>query len=947
MASKTGSLLGRTDEWSRLADALDQVRGGSFRVVFVHGEAGIGKTRLIQELIAHAEAAGFAVFSGRAEDLERMRPFGAIADGMARFARTLGSEGEALQSFVKELSIAANTIKVIDRFVELVEELAVAQPTCVVLEDLHWADPETITAARALNRRLGYLPILFTGTYRPHPQPSELGRFVDAAVGEGAATIELGRLDDDEVTELVGGIVGGTVGPRLAKMLDAVSGNPLYAAELAHALQEEGVLQFDNGTADAATAELPPTLRLTILRRLSQFPSDVLELLKQAAVLGSTFHLHELAAVSAQPVSDVGRRLEGPIAAKIIEERDNRLAFRHDLIHEAIYQDIPTPIRASMHVDTARVLRGQGVPAVRIAEHIIRGLDGGDPALFDEVIPLMMEIRLPAPLVALALGEKAIELPGVPEQRRDEVRRYMVWPLVMTGRRDDAIRLGKEVLRSPQDPMIEVEIRWILAMTHAEDGRVRDFRAEMEALIRDTSDYGDPQRHASMPNPGGFSRLLRMTLPAGLLRAGVFDGVPQFEPLLAEAREANDPLAVVLATACLASELVSQGHVAEAVRQAEQYIQMEGPLRSMVPTPYVVPGFAYLAADRFTDARRACQDGHRHASEVGEQTSLAVYGPLESLVCLLGGAWDEAAAEARSALELVAQGIGPYVSVVMAHASLAQIALRRGNIDEALLNIADAERVLAERGPQWASDVFAWTKALCIETSDGTTKALEAFRAGWEATAGGHYLFGRPAFPDLIRIAVATGERDLAAQVAEEAEEGRRRAEEVPSVVGAALRCRGLLDDEAELLVAAVDAYRKSPRVLEKAGACEDAARSLARRGKATDARALFEEALTTFDELGAAHDSSRVLADMRSAGIRRGSRAPRRRAVTGWDALTPSEVEVARLTVEGLTNPKIAERLYVSKYTVQTHLSHIFNKLQVSSRSELAAMAATHQDPA
>jgi DNA-binding CsgD family transcriptional regulator len=155
------------------------------------------------------------------------------------------------------------------------------------------------------------------------------------------------------------------------------------------------------------------------------------------------------------------------------------------------------------------------------------------------------------------------------------------------------------------------------------------------------------------------------------------------------------------------------------------------------------------------------------------------------------------------------------------------------------------------------------------------------------------------------------------------------------------LRCRGLLDDDPDKLVAAVEEYRKSPRVVERAGACEDAAGSLARKGSSSAARALFEEALGLYDTLDASRDSSRVLSAMRAFGIRRGSRAPRRRPATGWDALTPTEVQVARLTVEGLTNPKIAERLFISRNTVQTHLSHIFIKLGIGSRVELAALAA------
>ena len=928
MTSTEGSLLGRADEWKRIADALDRVRRGSSSVLVLHGEAGIGKTRLIRELVTHAEHSGFAVLAGRAEDLERMRPFGAIADAMANLARKQVPRKAGIDDFVKDLASPSNPVEVVDRFVELVEELALSQPTCVVLEDLHWADTDTIAAARALTRRLAYLPILFVGTHRPHPQSPELQRFVDVGLGEGGVLLDLRRLDEQSVVAIAAGIVGGAVGPRLANMLTATSGNPLFAIELVRALQEEGVLRRENGTTDAAINELPPTLRLTIVRRLSQFPADVLEVLKAAAILGSTFHLHELAAILEQPVAAVARTLQGPIAAKILEERDGRLAFRHDLIHEAIYEDIPAPIRASQHVDVAHRLRSLGVPLVRVAEHMIRGLDLGDPALFDDVVPLMTEIRLPAPLVGLALAAKALKLEGVDEQRRDEVRRYMLWPMVMTGRRDEALRLGRETLRRPQDPLIEAGIRYVLSMTLAEDGRALDAAAELDALVN------DPR------TPPAISLLARISLPGLLLRGGVFDRVPLLEQLLAEARAVDDRLAITLATGCFAAGLVTQGHVAEAIHKGEEYIEMEGPFRTTIPTPYAMPAIAYVAGDRLGDARLACQEGRRRASEVGEVPADAAYGPLEGFAWFLAGDWDEAVEDATLGVELVAQGIGSPIAFVIARATLAQISLRRGSVDAAQLHVREGERMLSERGPQWGTDLLAWAKALCIETSGDLTQAMEALLIGWNSADGGHYLVGRPVFPDLVRLAVASGDGNVAARVTEEAEEGRRRAPEIPSVAGAALRCRGILEDDADLLLAAVEAYRKSPRVVEKAMACEDAARSLARRGKTSDARALFEEALATFEGLGAVHDSSRVLAAMRSAGLRRGSRSPRRRAATGWDALTPTEVEVARLTIEGHSNPKIAEQMFVSKRTVQTHLSHIFGKLGISSRVDLARIA-------
>jgi DNA-binding CsgD family transcriptional regulator len=160
----------------------------------------------------------------------------------------------------------------------------------------------------------------------------------------------------------------------------------------------------------------------------------------------------------------------------------------------------------------------------------------------------------------------------------------------------------------------------------------------------------------------------------------------------------------------------------------------------------------------------------------------------------------------------------------------------------------------------------------------------------------------------------------------------------------AALRCQGLADDDAVTLAAAVQAYQPGARPLELAGACEDAGTALARQGYPDRARPLIEKALKIYEHLDAARDLARVEAGLRQAGIRRGSRGPRGRPQFGWLSLTPAEQAVASLVADGLSNPQIGDRLYISRRTVQTHLAHVFAKLDIASRAQLAAQVTRHR---
>ena len=184
-------------------------------------------------------------------------------------------------------------------------------------------------------------------------------------------------------------------------------------------------------------------------------------------------------------------------------------------------------------------------------------------------------------------------------------------------------------------------------------------------------------------------------------------------------------------------------------------------------------------------------------------------------------------------------------------------------------------------------------------------------------------------------------DRRRAEQATTAVEELAARNPAVATLTGAALRCRGLLEGDAEVLVRAVAAYRSGPRPLERALACEDAAWALGRARRVDEARPLLDEALGLYERLGASWDLARAAARLRALGVRPGRRAARKRPQSGLDSLTATELTVVRLVAEGLSNPEIAERMFISRGTVHTHVSHILAKLGLGSRVGLAAEAS------
>jgi DNA-binding CsgD family transcriptional regulator len=236
-------------------------------------------------------------------------------------------------------------------------------------------------------------------------------------------------------------------------------------------------------------------------------------------------------------------------------------------------------------------------------------------------------------------------------------------------------------------------------------------------------------------------------------------------------------------------------------------------------------------------------------------------------------------------------------------------------------------------------------KALLLEAQGRPGEALLLLTKAWELCSTAGVVAEFPVIgPDLVRLALAGGEPFFAQEVTLGVESVAKAAR-IASVTGAALRCRGLVEGDPDILLQAAVTYRRSPRWRERALTCEDTAVALAATGRRAEARLLAEESLEIYRSLDASRDILRAEARLRRTGLRCGSvsrrGAQRARSMTGWESLTQAERGVASLLVEGLSNVEIARRLFISPRTVQAHVSHALEKLDLASRVELALEAA------
>jgi ATP/maltotriose-dependent transcriptional regulator MalT len=941
-------LRGRAAEIDALSEALDRVESGRPATVLIEGEPGIGKSRLLAAAIEEAESRHLQVVAGRAEELDQTRPFG-LAAGVfgcvsssadprrAAIAGLLAAQGDGDRGPITVTSDPGLQFRAVDAFAELAEQLALAGPLVIGVDDLQWADPSSLLTLGTLVRRLGYLPVALVGCMRPAPRIAELERLADLLHDAGGRRLTVGGLGAEAVTELAAESVAAEPGPQLLAAIAGAAGNPLFVTELLAALDQEQAIQTTAGRAEVARTAMPPTLRLTILRRLSFLPEAALTALRAASILGSSFTFTELSVTMAQPALDLAWLLAEGITAQVLEDDGARLRFRHDLIREALYADLPLSVRRGLHREAGQRLAESGAPVLQVAEQLARGAGAGDAEAIEWLSRAAREAAAKSPAAAADLLERAIGLMDPADPGRDRLMAERASSLVLSGRIAEAVTACRLLLDRGLDPAVEGPVRICLAQALFARGQENSGLTELEQLAQSPG-LTSADRAAAQ----GWAAAVRLAM-------GDLDGAAaSAEQARSAAAAAGDYATTSTALAALALVAELRGRLGDAIRIIDDGLRLadQSPGRQGHRHPLsMTRGHILVELDRLEEARATLDTGRRVSEEFGVRWHLPGYQAVRGMERFIAGEWDDAIAELEASVEL-ADETGSKYTLAYALGVRSLIDLHRNDLRGARA-AATAAGEYAGAGLRFRAQWAAWAQALLLEADGQAAAALTTLAECWDRCAElGFTLDYRLIGTDLVRLALAGGEPgmalDVAAAVTEVADQN-----DVSSLTGAALRCRGLAEDDAELLYAAARAYERGPRQLELALAREDAGAAFARRGDMDRGRSLLDQAIASYERLDAARDLARADATLRSAGIRRGRRGARKRPQIGWRGLTPTERTVAGLVAEGLSNPQIGERLYVSSRTVQTHLAHVFAKLDISSRAQLAAEVTRHRGTA
>src|SRR5215469_2629076 len=484
-------ICGRAAEVQALGEALDRVAAGEPAIVLVEGEAGIGKTRLLAKVLEDAAGRGMRVAAGRAEELEATRPFGVLAAAFgctrsaidprrAAIAALLAAQGAGELGPITVTSDPGLRFRVVDAFTDLVEELALSGPLVLGLDDLQWADPSSLLTLGALARRLAGLPVAVIGCLRPFPRAAELDRLATAMEAAGARHLVLHPLTGEAVTGLVAQAVAAEPGPRLLAEVAGAGGNPLFVTELLGALAQEEAITTADGRAEVAQTVLPPTLRLTILRRVSFLPEPALQALRSASILGSGFTLTDLATITGRLAVDLSVVLAEAIRARVLDDDGARLRFRHELIRDAIYHDLAGSVRRALHREAGQRLAGAGAPALQVAEHLARGAAAADSEAVTWLARAARQAAPRSPDVAADLLDRAAELMAPEDPSRDRLLAERATSLMWAGRTADAEAACRSLLGRDHDRSVEGIVQARLGNILLSSGRASEGLCELE-----------------------------------------------------------------------------------------------------------------------------------------------------------------------------------------------------------------------------------------------------------------------------------------------------------------------------------------------------------------------------------------------------------------------------------------------------------------------------------
>ena len=963
-------LVGREAELEAVRGAVSRTAGGNSVVLLVGGEAGVGKSRLLQAAFPGGAGAGLRVLTGGCIELGgEGLPLVPLVEALRTLVRTtpaddldrlLGPARRELARLLPELArddgpppVPGSTAQLFELVLGVLTRLGEQQPLVLVVEDLHWADRSTLDLVAFLVRALQGTRVLLVLTYRSDEvdRRSPLRPLLSGWERlRGVERLQLQRFGRDEVAAQVAAILGAPPEPGLVDVVfDRSEGNAFFVEELVRTVLD-----------GAAAHDLPPSLRDVLLSRAEQLSRPAQRLLRTAAVAGRWVPERLLAEVAAVPAAELYEALREAVDAflLVVDGTGRGYAFRHALTRDAVYEDLLPGERAELHTAYAEALdRDPG----------LAGDDASVPATL--AVHWYAAHDLPRALAAsVQAGRQAMAGFAPAEARRHLERALEIWRSVPDA--EDRAGIDQvEVLRlaaraafhggEPERALPLLQRALELVDPDAEPERAALVVEQQARTLRALGEDGasvDALERALDRLPEQPPTLARATVLASLanalMRLGEERGPDVARTALAAARavsareqEASALLTLGASLSYLEDPEEGTAALREGLRLALEAGDHETALRGYVNLSDVFESRGLHAAA--ADTARA---GIELAARVGFSRSFGAFltgNLVEPLVRL--GQWADAERLARQTLDAGLTG----VFGASLHELLGYLSAASGRFDEALAHVAEARRQLGEsREPQF-TQALAYIEAEVARARGDHAAATALVTAGLAESSAWSSRYAWPLLWLGARVDADAGV--LARDRHEPAPRAPARTEEPPagavplSPAAAAYRAMRAAEVQRRDGLPGVAAWEEAVQAWTAAGdawplayARFRLADALCADGRRAEAGTPLAEAARSTGLLGASVllDDVRALARRARVSVEPpGAPVPVPVDPVPF-GLTDREREVLGLVAAGRSNGQIATALFISPKTASVHVSNILAKLGVGGRVEAAAVA-------
>jgi DNA-binding CsgD family transcriptional regulator len=940
------TLLERDAALDRIDQRLRAAIAGNGSLLLLQGAAGIGKTRLVQAAAQRGRELALVTLSAGGSELEREFAYGVVrqlletalvaASPQERAELLTGAAGCAGPLF----RISAPQEEATDALLDpsfailhglywLCANLGRRSPLLLCIDDLHWADQASLRFLNYLARRLDDLPIAVVAAARAAGSPDGSPLVAALADGPSAEVSLIEPLSQPGVEELVRRGLGAEVAPSFARACHEVTGGvPFFVQELVRAIAEQAI-KPEAAASDTVVGLAPRPVAESVVQRLGRLSATARELAHAAAVLGVVDLRLAAGLAAVEPAAAAAAADE--LAAAGILEKGRPLRFIHPIVRAAVDADLSHGQRAGLHAAAARYVSAEHAPPDRVAAHLL----AADPAADEWVVDSLRAAARTA--VASGAADSAVAY----------LQRALAEPPSGSIRADVLLELGFAESYAGS-PRAADYLEWALDVAtdttaHVSIALALGRMLQIEGRNREALDVFERTR----ARLSSLDRRAALTLEGAALGAAQLDAdtagvaATRIDHLRREAEERPDAPTSVFGALAVAA--VMRNEPAETVARLAHQALDGGP--KLLPEAVDRPPFFYHAcvalvfAERERDALSQYDEAIDAARRLGSLSHVLGLSCYRALAHLRLGNLAEAEADARVALET-----GPRLpgfNAALALAVLIDALAERGEFDSA--EEADQQYQLAAR---FSTIIHGgWLLA-----SRGRLRLaeLQPAQALDDLLAAGDLLnrlhSPTPTTPWRSDAALAHLARGAHAEAKALVTEEVALAESFggPRTLGVALRAAGLIKGGAggiELLRRAVSLLEGSGARLEHARAMADLGAALRRAGQRAESREFLRLALDIAHRCGALALRERTHSELIAAGGR-----PRRLVLTGLDSLTPSERRITQLAAAGLSNPEIAQHLFITTRSVEGHLTHAYEKLAITTRAQLrAALTGSH----